>query len=412
MINYRTKVLKNGLTVIVHPDLSTPLATFSLLYGVGSRDEDPNRTGMAHLFEHFMFGGSKNVASYDKAVQMAGGESNAFTSNDITNYYITLPADNIETAFWVESDRMLNPLLSSDKLEIQRKVVIEEFKQRFLNQPYGDVNLYLMPLVYKNHPYRWPTIGADLSHIKNITLDEAQLFFNKFYRPNNAFLSISGPVEIEKMFEMAEKWFGEIPAGNSFERSYNQEQPQQESHSLTIERNVPSDALFIAYPMGSRLDPNYYAADLLSDILSSGKSSRLYRSLTLENQLFTDIQAAITGSADPGLFLFSGRLNPGVDINEAESELYKQIDAILNGDFTDLELQKVKNKAVANIAFSQMNALNKALSLCHASFLGDLTLIDREESLYLDVTKEDIIAVANEILKPEKRNIIYYKSTK
>ena len=412
MMKYYTQKLKNGLTVIIHPDDSTPMATFSLLYGVGSRDEDPNRTGIAHFFEHLMFSGSKNVESFDHAVQMAGGECNAFTSNDVTNYYITLPADNIETAFWVESDRMLNPVLTREKLEVQRKVVIEEFKQRFLNQPYADVNLYLLPLAYETHPYRWPTIGADVSHIEKMTFEEAQEFFKQYYQPGNAYLAISGPVETEKMFAMAEKWFAEIPSTEMPLRQYPQEKLQEEPRFLTLKRDVPSDALFIAYPMYSRLDPKYYAADLLSDILSSGKSSRLFRNLTLDNQIFTDIQAAITGSNDPGLFFISGRINPEIDINEAEQAIYEQIERITKGDFSELELQKVQNKAAANIVYSQLNALNNALSLCNAAFLGDLTLIDKEESFYLRVTKEDIVTVAKDIFNPQKRSVIYYKSKK
>lgn len=412
MIEYKTHRLKNGLQVIVHQDYSTPLANFSLLYGVGSRDENSERTGMAHLFEHLMFGGSKNIPAFDVAVQMAGGESNAFTSNDITNFYITLPADNIETAFWVESDRMLNPLLSHEKLEIQRKVVIEEFKQRYLNQPYGDANLHLMPLVYKTHPYRWPTIGADVSHIENVSFDETQRFFSKFYIPANAHLCIAGPVEAEEMFALAEKWFGNIPSPERAIPQYPQEQKQTEARFLTVEGNVPSDALYISYHMGSRLCPKYYAADLLSDILSTGKSSRLHRRLTVENQIFTDIQAAITGSADPGLFLVTGRLNPGVDILEAENAVYWELELIMNADAAEKELQKVQNKAVANIGYAQMNALNKAMSLCHASFLGDMTLVDREESLYLQVTPIDIVNVAKEIFRPENRSVMYYKSKK
>ena len=412
MLKYHTSKLQNGLTVIIHPDDSTPMATFSLLYGVGSRDEDPNRTGIAHFFEHLMFGGSKNVESFDHAVQMAGGECNAFTTNDITNYYITLPADNIETAFWVESDRMLNPVLTHEKLEIQRKVVIEEFKQRFLNQPYGDVNLHLLPLAYETHPYRWPTIGADVSHIEKMTFEEAQEFFNKYYQPRNAYLCISGPVDADEMFAMAEKWFAQIPSTEMPIRQYPQEKTQEEPRFLTLERDVPSDAIFITYPMYSRLDPKYYAADLLSDILSSGKSSRLFRNLTLDNPLFTDIQAVITGSNDPGLFLISGRIDPKIELEEAEQAIYEQLEMVANGDFSEQELQKVQNKAAANIAYSQMNALNNALSLCNAAFLGDLTLIDKEESLYLQVTKEDVLAVAKEIFNPQKRSVIYYKSKK
>ncbi|MDD2562985.1 MAG: pitrilysin family protein [Salinivirgaceae bacterium] len=412
MMKYSTRKLKNGLTVIIQPDNSTPMATFSLLYGVGSRDEDPNKTGIAHFFEHLMFSGSKNVESFDHAVQMAGGESNAFTSNDVTNYYITLPADNIETAFWVESDRMLNPVLTHEKLEVQRKVVIEEFKQRFLNQPYGDVNLYLLPLAYQTHPYRWPTIGSDASHIENMTYQEAQDFFNQYYQPQNAYLCVSGPVETNEMFAMAEKWFAQIPSTEMPFRQYPQEKSQEEPRFLTLERDVPSDAIFISYPMYSRLDPKYYAADLLSDILSSGKSSRLFRNLTLNNPLFTDIQAVITGSNDPGLFLISGRIDPKIELEEAEQAIYEQLEMVANGDFSEQELQKVQNKAAANIAYSQMNALNNALSLCNAAFLGDLTLIDKEESLYLQVTKEDILAVAKEIFNPQKRSVIYYKSKK
>jgi predicted Zn-dependent peptidase len=412
MITYETHTLKNGLKVIVHEDFSTPLANFSLLYGVGSRDENPERTGMAHLFEHLMFGGSRNVPAFDVAIQMAGGESNAFTSNDITNFYITLPVNHLETAFWVESDRMANPLLSPEKLEIQRKVVIEEFKQRYLNQPYGDANLHLMPLAYKQHPYRWPTIGADISHIERVTFTETQEFFTRFYHPANAHLCIAGPVKADKMFLMAEKWFGDIPSPKIEKPIRPAEPEQKQARFLTIEANVPSDALYIAYHMGSRLSPDYYAADLLSDILSTGNSSRLHRRLTLENQLFTDIQAAITGSADPGLFLVTGRLNPGVDIYDAEKAVYKELEQFVHPREAQTELQKVQNKAVANMVYARMSTLNKALSLCHASFLGDLGLVEREEDLYLRVTANDIVSVAKKIFRTENKSVMHYKSIK
>lgn len=410
MIDYEKHILNNGLQVFVNSDYSTPLAAFSMLYGVGSRDESPDRTGLAHFFEHLLFEGSKHIEKFDVAVQTAGGENNAFTNSDVTNTYITIPATNLETAFWVESDRLANPLLSNDKIEIQRKVVIEEFKQRYLNKPYGDVNLHLLPLAYTTHPYRWPTIGADVSHIEAISAKEIHAFFKEFYQPSNAVLAVSGPVDANTVFKLSEKWFSDIPSSEKMIKRYVQEPRQTTSRQTTLEQTVPADALFIAYHTGSRLDKSYYSTDLLSDILSSGKSSRLYRHLTLEKQLFADIQAVISGTHDPGLFLVSGRISQGVDILEAEQAVYEELNCMVKGDFGKDELEKVKNKAVVDMTLSKMNTLNKALNLCNAAILEDMSVLENEEEYYLNVTKEDVTKTAKEVFAPDNRSVVYYKA--
>src|SRR5690606_34879593 len=287
MIEFERFKLDNGLTVLVHEDHSTPMAVLNVLYDVGARDEDPEKTGFAHLFEHLMFGGSANIPNYDGPLQQVGGENNAFTSNDITNYYLSLPAVNVETALWLESDRMLDLAFDEKGLEVQRNVVSEEFKQRYLNQPYGDVWLRLRPMAYQVHPYRWATIGKELAHIEDARMEDVRNFFNTYYHPGNAILAIAGDVDTAQVQQLVEKWFGPIPAGTRPVRSLTPEPPQQEARREVVQADVPVHAIYIAFPGPARLDTDYHAADLLTDLLGSGQSALLFRNLVKETELFS-----------------------------------------------------------------------------------------------------------------------------
>ncbi len=355
MIKFDSFTLNNGLKVLVHEDHATEIAVLNIMYQVGSRDEDPEKTGFAHLFEHLMFGGSVNIPDFDGPLQKVGGESNAFTSPDVTNYYITLPAVNIETAFWLESDRMLSLAFSAQSLEVQQKVVIEEFKQRYLNQPYGDVWLKLRPLAYQVHPYRWNTIGKDILHIEQATLDYVREFFYRFYRPNNAILVVAGNVTTAQIKKFAEKWFAEIPSGEEIVRNLPVEPIQTEARMLEVEAGVPLDAIYRTYHMPSRMDSDYHSADLVSDILGRGNSSRLYNQLLKEQKLFNSISSYVTGSIDPGLLVIQAKLNEGVGFNEAESAIDEVIGQLKSGSFDEGELQKVKNQAESTMLFSEVD---------------------------------------------------------
>jgi zinc protease len=412
MIEFDRFELSNGLKVLVHKDTSTPIVAVNVLYNVGARDESPEKTGFAHLFEHLMFGGSVNVPVYDEPLQLVGGENNAFTSNDITDYYLTLPKPNIETGFWLESDRMLSLAFTEKSLEVQRNVVIEEFKQRYLNQPYGDVYLLLRPLAFKVHPYQWPTIGKEISHIEDATMEDVKNFFKKFYCPANAILSVAGDVETDQVKALAEKWFGDIPAGEKNERKLPQEPLQSEPRTLTVERDVPLDAIYKAYHMGARTDISYYAADLISDILSRGNSSRLYSQLVKNKQLFSEINAYVTGDMEPGLLMISGKISRGVDIKEAEKAIQEELEKLKSETVSDRELEKVKNKVESTLVFSEMSVYNKALNLAYYELLGDAALLNSEVDRYLAVSKEDIKKQANEILKEENCSTLYYLAKK
>ncbi len=412
MINYTSKTLSNGLKVLVHEDPSTPLVTVNILYRVGARDENPTKTGFAHLFEHLMFGGSVNIPEYDSPLQLAGGDNNAFTNNDITNYYLTLPANNIETGFWLESDRMLSLAFSEKSLEVQRNVVVEEFKQRYLNQPYGDVWLLLRPLAYRVHPYQWATIGKEIEHITNATLDDVREFFFRYYSPDNAIMTIAGGVKAEEVFPLAEKWFGEIKRTIPVRVPYPKEPEQTEYRELTVERDIPYNSIYRAYHMCSRLDKKFYAVDLLSDILSRGKSSRLYNSLVKEKKLFSDINAYSTSDFDNGLMVVEGKLVKGVEMADAE----RAIDAELNKICEELvekdELEKVKNKVESTMEFSEMDLAGRALNLAIAEYMGDADLVNTELSLYRAVTAEEIKSSAREIFRKENCSTLYYLSNR
>lgn len=410
MIRYKQFTLGNGLQVFVHEDFSTPMAAVNILYNVGSRDEDEERTGFAHLFEHLMFGGSKHIPSYDIPVQNVGGENNAFTSPDITNYYITLPADNIETAFWLESDRMLSLSFDPNVLEVQRKVVIEEFKQRYLNQPYGDMWLKLRPLAYKEHPYRWATIGKDIGHIERATMDDVQDFFFRFYRPNNAVMVVGGAISFEKVVELAEKWFGSIPAGPAYVRDIPKEPVQTEARQLETSASVPLDSLIKTFHMPGRYEEGFYAADLLGDILGRGKSSRLYQKLLKEQALFNSISASVTSSLDPGLLLIRGNLNPGVRLEDADEAVSAILHEISETGASDEEVDKVKNQSEASLAFSEVELLNRAMNLAFAANAGNVDWANSDAEIIRNLTPQDIHTAAKSILKPENSSTLYYRA--
>lgn len=408
MIQFEKFVLANGLRVIVHQDTSTPMAVMNIMYDVGARDEDPNRTGFAHLFEHLMFGGSVNIPNYDEPLQMAGGENNAYTTNDLTNYYIQLPAENLETAFWLESDRMLSLAFGEKSLDVQRKVVCEEFKEHYLTKPYGDVWHKMRELAYTTHPYKWMTIGKELSHIENAQLEDVKNFFFKHYRPVNAVLVVAGNVTMEKVKELAEKWFGDIPSGEKYVRSLPPEPEQTVERRSEIKAKVPLDALYKCWHMGSRLDKSYHATDLLTDILSGGGSSRLYQSLVKEKKLFSNIECHHFGSTDAGLVVIEGKLVKGVKIEDAENAVEEELEKMKAALVGENELQKVKNKTESMITFEDMSVMSRANSLAYYEILGDAAWMNDELDKYAAVTTQDILEQSRKIFRKENCNTIYY----
>jgi len=412
MINIQKFTLDNGLRVIFNQDKNTEIAAINLLYDVGAKDENPDKTGFAHLFEHLMFGGSENIPNFDKPLQDAGGSSNAFTNNDITNYYETLPKNNIETALWLEADRMKRLAFTEKSLKVQKKVVIEEFKQNYLNQPYGDVWLLMRPLAYKVHPYSWATIGKEISHIENATMEVVKDFFYKYYAPNNAILSIVGNFELEYIKIIVNKYFESIEKRNIKQRNIPSEPIQVKAHTLEVERNVPVDSYYRTYHMCNRRNAEYHATDILSDILSNGNSSRLYLSLVKEKKVFSSIDAYISGSIENGLFHFSGRLNNDISYEKAEKELNYEIDRIINSKVTERELLKVKNKIESKFIFGETDILNKAMSLSFHELLNKAEDINTEIENYQKVSLKDIQNVAKKIFKKENSNTIYYKAKK
>jgi zinc protease len=412
MIPYSSFVLDNGLKVFVHEDPTVQIAVMNILYDVGSRDEHPDKTGFAHLFEHLMFGGSINIPNFDEPLQLVGGENNAFTNTDITNYYLTLPAANIETGFWLESDRMLSLSFDPQVLEVQRKVVVEEFKQRYLNQPYGDVWLKLRPLVYTAHPYQWATIGKEISHIENATMEDVKEFFYKYYVPNNAILVVAGKVTHEQVKLLSEKWFGPIPAGKVLNRKLICEPVQLSKRILEVSAKVPANALYKAYHMPGRFDVDYYASDLLSDILSRGNSSRLYNSLVQQKEIFNSISSFCMGTIDPGLIVISGRVKDGISLKDAEHEVDIVLNDIIENGATEAELQKVKNQAIATIEFGDVEVMSRAMNLAFAALSGNAELVNQEEEHIQAVTLEDIHRMANTLFKETNASVMYYQSEK
>ena len=408
MINFEKTTLDNGLTVIVHHDKSTPIAAMNIIYKVGSRDESPDKTGFAHLFEHLMFGGSINIPKYDEPLQNAGGENNAFTNNDYTNYYLTLPKNNLETAFWLESDRMLSLAFSEKSLEVQRSVVIEEFKQNYLNQPYGDIYLLLKPLAYKEHPYRWNTIGKEISHIENASMKDVKNFYNKFYNPNNAIMSVAGDVKPDEVYKLAEKWFGEIKKGEPINKSYDKEPNQLKDRVLKVERAVPQNAIYMAWHMDKRNSRGFYETDLISDVLSNGDSSRLFAHLVKEKKMFSDISAFVSGDLDEGLFIVSGKLINGTTMEEAERAIDVELRHIAENHISEDELQKIKNKIDSNLVFSKLSILNKAMNLGYYEMLGDASFLKSESEKYNSVSIQGIQKKAGELFAPGKKNKLIY----
>ncbi len=401
-------MLDNGLKVLVHIDQSTPMAVVNVLYDVGARDEDAQQTGFAHLFEHLMFGGSVNIPDYDEPLQVAGGENNAYTTNDLTNYYCQLPSENLETAFWLESDRMLSLAFSKKSLDVQRKVVCEEFKEHYINKPYGDVWHIMRELAFKEHPYRWMTIGKELSHVENAQLEDVKRFFFKHYTPSNAILVVAGNVSVQQVRELAEKWFGDIPPGEKHKRDLPVEPEQKEERRMTVHRKVPADAIYKTWHMCSRLDDDYYATDLLTDILGGGASSRLYQALVKEQQLFTGINCYHFGSLDAGLLAIDGQLVKGVDIKKAEDAIEAELDKIRHGLVDARELQKVQNKTESVMAFEDMSVMNRAGSLAFYELLGDGELMNTEFKKYQDVSVHDLKRIANQVMQPSNSNTLWY----
>jgi zinc protease len=409
MIHYNEFELSNGLKVLVHEDKRTPLASVNILYNVGSKDESIEKTGFAHLFEHFMFEGSKNIKHFDSELQKAGGDNNAFTSNDITNYYCSLPAVNLETAFWLESDRMLELDFNQKSLDTQISVVCEEFKENYINKPYGDIWHLLCDLAYTKHPYKWPTIGLKLEHIQAFTLQETKDFFFKYYRPNNAILSVSGGVSTAEVERLAKKWFGSISAGEKITRSYAKEPKQQEKRKLEVNADVPVSAIFKAYHICDRLHDDFYATDLLSDLLGSGASSRLYQQLVKEKQTFSDVNAYISGTDEEGILVIDGKLSDEVSTQQAEHDIQTCLDDLLKNGVGESELQKATNRTLNYLAFSNESHTNKSFNLSYFKMLDRMDLLNEEKDYYQKVSTDDMNRVAGDIFKEENSSVIYYE---
>jgi len=410
MLHFEKFTLDNGLRVIVHEDHSTPMAVVNVMYDVGSKDENPAKTGFAHLFEHLMFGGSINIPSYDEPLQVAGGENNAYTTNDLTNYYCQLPAENLETAFWLESDRMLSLAFSKKSLEVQRKVVCEEFKEHYINKPYGDVWQKMRELAYTTHPYRWQTIGKELKHIEDAKLQDVKDFFFRHYTPANAILVVAGHVELEKVKWLAQKWFGEIPPGEKYVRNIPDEPAQRAARLLEVKSKVPLDAFYKCWHIYSRLDQRYYGTDLITEVLGGGGSSRLYQALVKEKQLFSNIECYHFGSVDKGLLTIEGKLVKGVDMKLAERAIDEEIQHLKANDIGEKELEKVKNKTESMIAFEDMSVMNRANSLAFYELLGDADLMNTELGKYQNVSIQDIRKLSGEIFREENSNTLHYYS--
>jgi zinc protease len=412
MINFEKFTLDNGLRVIVHEDKSTPMAVHDVMYDVGARDEEPDRTGFAHLFEHLMFGGSIHIPSYDEPLQMAGGENNAYTTNDLTDYHLQLPAENLETAFWLESDRMISLAFDENSLDVQKKVVVEEFKEHYINKPYGDAQHKMRELAYKVHPYKWMTIGKELSHVENAQLQEVKDFFFKHYTPANAILTVAGNVTVDRVKQLAEKWFGDIPAGKKYVRNIPAEPKQDAARFLEVRSGVPLDALYKCWHMSSRLDKRYYAADLITEILGNGGSSRLFQGLVKEEQIFSSIQCSHFGSTDAGLLYIEGKLVKNVTMEQAEKGIETELNKIKTQLVKETELQKVKNKTESLIAFEDISLMNRANSLATYELLGDADLMNKELLNYQAVSTEEILQECQDIFIDTNCSTIHYMSDK
>ncbi len=410
MIEYSEHTLGNRLRVIAHRAQRTEMAAVNILYRVGARNENPSRTGFAHLFEHLMFRGTKAVPDFDTPLHKASAENNAFTNNDYTDYYITLPRENVETALWLEADRMAGLDITPEKLEAEKRVVIEEYNQRYLNQPYGDQWLLVRDMAYKVHPYRWPTIGLSPEHVAGATADDVRAFFKRYYNPSNAILSVAADIECERVFDLAEKWFGDIPAGERPMDDIPAEPTQTAARRMEVERNVPATALTIVFPMGARTSRNYYACDILSDILAGGSSARMYESLVREKRLFSSVNAYITGDLDPGLFVVTGHLLPETSVEAAEEALWGELWRLQSEPVGDYELDKVRNKFEAETTFGELNVMNKAMNLGFYDMLGDLPLVNREVAIFRSFGAEELAREARETFVPERSSTLIYRA--
>lgn len=408
MIQFDSFTLDNGLTVIANQDDKTPLVAVNLLYRVGAKNENPKATGFAHLFEHLMFSGSKNFQSYDEAIQMMGGESNAFTNNDFTNYYLTLPADFLPHALDLEADRMQNLNINVQSLEVQRNVVIEEFKQRYINQPYGDLWAEIRRLAYKVHPYKWQTIGSDISHIENASLEQVRSFYDNFYQPSNAILSISGNVSLSSVKEEVERAFGKMEYKRTIFPAYSMEPQQKDNRRIKVFRDVPSNVICIIFPMSRRKDRQYFVQDLLSDVLSNGKSSRMYQGLVVEQKLFTEINAFISGDDDAGLFIVMGKYCDGISLEQGEEAIWHELKSVCENPVSEQELRKMKNKNEASATFSNMKILDKAMNLAYYAHLGEPDRINKEREFYNSVTIRDLQQAAEQMFQLDCHSVLYY----
>jgi zinc protease len=408
MIQFEKFTLSNGLRVVVHEDHSTPLAAVNVMYDVGAKDEDPQRTGFAHLFEHLMFGGSVNIEDFEMPLQMAGGENNAYTSNDLTNYYITLPAENLETGLWLDSDRMLSLAFSEKSLEVQRKVVIEEFKEHYLNKPYGDVWFKLREMAYKVHPYRWQTIGKELSHIEHATLADVKNFFAKHYNPMNAILAVGGAVKTADVIPLIEKWFGNIPAGKKYERAIPDEPKQNEERRMEVKAAVPLDALYKVWHMDNRMSHGYYVADLVTEVMGGGASSRLYQSLVKEKKLFSNIECYHFGSVEKGLLTIEGKLVKGTKMEDAERAVNLELEKLKQDGVTEKELEKTKNRTESTLAFEDMSVMTRVNNLAFYELLGDAGLFNSDREKYFSVTREDMLQYSRDIFDINNSNTLCY----
>ena len=409
MVPFYRATLPNGLRVLIHEDSSTPLVAVNISYYVGSRDEHPERTGFAHLFEHLMFAGSKNAPDFDGPLQWAGGENNAFTTNDYTTFYEIMPAENLETALWLESDRMLALSISKKALDVQRKVVVEEFKETCLNEPYGDYWHHLSDMTYRSHPYRWPVIGLQPEHVEGATLDEVRDFYRQWYTPNNAALAIAGNIKAAEALALVEKWFADIPAGPAMNRSLPVEPPLEGPILRTVQAKVPTPALYLAFRMPARLDPDFYAVDLIADVLAQGHSSRLYRRLLKEQSLFSQIDAYVTSNVDPGLFVIEGRPAEGVSMDAAVAAIWEELSQLCAEPIPERELKKIQHRFESTLVFSEMSALNKAQNLSYYELLDRAELMNEEVETYLALTAEDLRRVAQNVLSPTQSALLIYE---
>lgn len=407
--------LANGLRIVHHEDTTTQMVAVNLLYNVGARNEDAEHTGYAHLLEHLMFEGSVNIPNYDIHVQLAGGENNAWTNNDLTNYYITIPKSNVETAFWLESDRMLGLALTEQSVKVQKEVVIEEFKQQHLNRPYGDVQHLIRALAYKVHPYRWPTIGITPQHIEQATRDSIMQFYHRYYTPGNAILSVVGNISFDEVVQMAEKWFGTIenkamPSSTCrYIHTPLMEPEQKRMRCKTVYRHVPSDMLIMAFHMSDRYQQEYHVCDLITDILSAGQSSRLIQRLINTRKLFTSLDAYIQGSLDAGLLYIMGRLSDGVTFEEAEQAVWHELDTLKRVAVPDEELNKVRNRSESERTFNNISYLNRAINLAQLELIGQDPTLEDELTRYCSVTAEDIKHTSRKIFTKKNCSVLYYK---